>query len=103
MTMGKDYNKIAPEVAVRLQNVETNQAVMKRDITYLRETMDNHIKTALKRIDDKLIVMCPKVEESHKWIDRMQKYVVWPAFGMAAGAVLVASIFAVLRYCIGVV
>ena len=97
--MAKDYNKVDQEVEVRLGNLEIQAATTQRDITYIRETIDNHVMSAIKENSGKLDIMGPKVEESHRWINRIQKYVVWPA----AGTAVTAGILAFLRYVLGVI
>lgn len=97
--MNKDYNKVDAEVEVRLGHLEVATATIQRDVSYLRESIENHLATEVKDINKKLDVMGPKVEESHKWINRIQKYVVWPA----VGTTVTAGILAVLHYWLGVI
>lgn len=97
--ISKDYNKVDQEVEVRLTNLEIQAATTQRDVAYIKETIDNHVISAIKELDRKLDVMGPKVEDSHRWINRMQRYVVWPA----AGSAIVAVVLAALRYWLGVI
>lgn len=97
--ISKDYNKVDAEVEVRLGNLEVATATIQRDVAHITESIDNHVVSEIKNIHKKLDVMSPKVEESHKWINRIQKYVVWPA----AGTIVTAGILAFLRYVLGVI
>ena len=97
--ISKDYNKVDQEVEVRLGNLEVVTATIKRDIVHLSDSIDNHMASAIKEIDSKLDRMGPKVDECHKWINRIQKYVVWPA----VGTVVTGGVLAFLRYVLEVI
>ena len=97
--ISKDYNKVDQEVEVRLGNLEIATATIRRDVTHLTDSIDNHIASAIREVDSMLDRMGPKVDECHKWINRIQIYVVWPA----AGTVVTGGILAFLRYVLGVI
>ncbi len=82
MTASKDYNKIAPEVAARLQDVEISQAEMKKDILHLTCSVENHLTSAVNKVHEKLDIITPKVEETHCWMQKIQKYVIWPSVAL---------------------
>jgi len=89
MTASKDYNKIVPEVAARLQDVEISQAEMKVGIVHLTNQVENHLTSSLNKVHEKLDVITPKVEETHNWMRRIQNYVIYPTIGLLVSGGLV--------------
>lgn len=68
---------------------------MRKDITYIKERLDNGISQTVTKIYDKLNDIAPKVQENSFWVDKIKWAFVWVAvIGVCGGLVSVAISYA---------
>ena len=71
----------------RIRAVEIDMATLSGNVDHIKETLDNHVLSMLREINDKIVGIGPAVRDNSYWIAKLKWGVFWVAAVTVCGGI----------------